>query len=141
VEAWCTRSPGKLEVRRRFAAERGLLRPKPGNKAFVCTDVSVAPRLRQVARGLEATRSLERQSGLHRRSTAGLAEVAASVVGRDDLDRFRSVSKVANTAKHKSWLDKSSLGTSVVADAGALGAPSQEVAFFEKLAPVSAARL
>ena len=84
------------------AAERGYVRSVPAGFAAVVVASCLAPRLREMAEGLELTRDLEHEKGVHRRNPRHLLQDGATA--EDKAKVADDVLRAANAAKHKSWL-------------------------------------
>jgi len=80
----------------------------------------VAVRAKSMVRGLEATRRLEVQTGIHRRDASGLAHAVEDHIGEQGVASFMKIQRAANAAKHRSWL--ASAKTLVEPDVAAGGA-------------------
>ena len=91
-------------ARRQRAAQRGYVVPKPRGFTFLAVDTALAKRGAQVLRGLGATRAVEIEVGLHRRSSSDLALAAATALGSERASAFPAVTKHADAAKHRTWL-------------------------------------
>jgi len=88
------------------ALDRGFLRPRPQpGFSWVATQTEVAPRLRDLARSLEAHRAHEAISGIHCHHASGAALVAKPLMTADDFKQSVLLHKRANAARHQPWAD------------------------------------
>jgi len=99
-------STEKLAVRRAEAVRRGFIVPRPAGYAHILVPDDLALRVKGMANGLAATKSLELLTGLHRRSGSDLAAAACPAVGKDMVDEYLRINRDANSCKHRSFLPK-----------------------------------
>lgn len=85
------------------AVERGYITPLPIGSRWVTVAEGIAPRLRTMAKGLEATKKMEVDLQVHTRSTAALVTIAEGL-HHPGAEHLKTAARQANTAKHRSWL-------------------------------------
>ena len=78
--------------------KRGFIVTRPAGFSHVLARTVTAPRLRVVARGLEATRQVELETGIHRRTTASLISATRPLRGADASLALQKVTRTAFTS-------------------------------------------
>lgn len=97
-------SPAKLALRKQIAIERGYVIAKPIGFSHVLVPLAIAQRVKGMAKGLDATRSLELLTGQHRRTGSSLAAAALPSSGTDAAEQFIRTDRAANSCKHAAFL-------------------------------------
>jgi len=119
TRGWSEASRAKRMER---AVHRRYVQPWKKDMTYIETPTDVAPRAKQAIHGLVATRDMEISTRVHRRNTSDLLKAVENQVSECDAVAFESVTKTANLAKHKSWIQaKAKPALPAVADDGSSG--------------------